>query len=386
MDISTMLDPALWFQQMRQESPVFYQQEVEFYFGTRPAWQIFRYQDVQEGLSNFELFSNEYIPKQPGSLGNSLPMTDPPDHKKLRSLMNKAFAPAIINPLEYWIAEKCQELLQPSLLEGKIDFIRDFADILPSVVIARLLGIPEEDHHTITHWTRTLISNPLVVGLEAYQKVQMEMGAYFWKTLEDRRRTPQEDLLTFLLSVSIDDEKLSTEDVISNCIAILAAGSESVSGLLGNAMLTFAERPALQEHLVQHTVDVPLAINEVLRFRCPALSLARIARQDLHLRGNLIRKGELINLWIASANRDPDIFPDPDTFIMRRDHSKTLSFGYGIHHCIGFMLAKLETKIAFDYIFRHFRNIGVDRENVLSRVSNISSFKYQTLKITFSTN
>ncbi|TDW97124.1 cytochrome P450 [Dinghuibacter silviterrae] len=384
MNITTTLDPTSWFRQMQEESPVYYDPDMTFYFGGKGAWQVFRYNDVQRGLSDYAYFSNQYVPKQ-ASLGNSLPMTDPPDHKKIRSLFNKAFTPPVMTQLSQWIHQKCDELLSPFMPTGKIDFIRDFADLLPATVIARLLGATDQDDRTIVSWARTLIGDPTVIGIAAFQQVQVEMGGYFYQLLQTRKKEPQEDLVSYLLATSLDGEGLTDADIIANCIAFLVAGSESVSGLLGNTMLTLTERPDLQMHLAQHPEDIPGTINEVLRFRSPVLSITRIARQPVTLNGQAIQEGDLVNLWIAAANRDPDVYASPDTFDLNRDNSKVLTFGYGIHHCIGALLARLETKIAVGYLVSHMTGFSVAPLHELARVPNVASFKYESLPIHFTT-
>lgn len=383
MLVSTSLNPAPWFQKMREESPVYYDPDIIYYFGKKGGWQVFRYEDVKNGISNHELFSNEFIPRQKGGLGESVAMTDPPRHTELRSLITKAFPTAVARRMEEWIRHKSEKLLEPWFQSGQMEFIENFADALATGTIAQLLGIPESYHKRFTDWTKTLIGDPVVIGVEAYQQAQQEMGLFLVQMMKDREQSPQEDLMTYLLQSEKEGGKLSPDDVISSSIALLAAGSETEAGLLGNVMLTLAERPEVQQHLAQHPEDIPKAINEVLRFRCPVLSIPRIARQDVVINGQLIPKGEMVNFWLASANLDPAVFPQPDIFDMHRDNSKILSFGHGMHACIGYFLAKLEAKIAFETIFKHVRDISIAPENVLSRFSNVSTFKFNSLLINF---
>ncbi len=381
--INRSLNPSPWFHEMREQHPVCFDPDIVYYFGARGGWQVFRYDDIRSGISNFELFSNEFIPKQKRGLGDSIAMTDPPRHKQLRSLVSKAFAPAVVNQMEVWIRTKCEKELRPRLEAGKMDFIKDFAEMIPARVIAQLLGIQEEYHGMITNWTKTLIGDPGVIGLEAYQQVQQEMAALFIEHMKERKRAPREDLMTYLLQSEIDGEQLSQDDLIANCIALLTAGTEAPTSLLGNAMLTFAERPELQLHLALHKEDITKAVNEVLRFRCPVLSIPRLARQDLVINGQAIQKGELVNFWLASGNLDPAVFTAPDDFDIHRDNSKILSFGHGIHGCIGSFLTKLEARVTFETVFDHTQHITVAAENILSRLPNVSTFKFESLLVEF---
>ena len=291
MHIRTSTNPAPWFKKMREESPVYYDPDIVFYFGSKGAWQVFRYDDIRSCIGNYEVFSNEFIPRQKGGLGESIAMTDPPHHTHLRAMVSKTLTPAVVRSMEDWIRQRSSELLQPWMESGQIEFIAEFADVLSTSVIAQLLGIPEPDHPLFTAWTKTLIGDPGVIGLEAYQQAQQGMGEYLTQMMKERERSPREDLMSYMIKAGAEDEKMSPDDVISNCIALLAAGSETEAGLLGNTMLTIAERPELQQHLAQHPADIPKTLNEVLRFRCPVLSIPRLTLKDLELNGHAIRKG-----------------------------------------------------------------------------------------------
>lgn len=371
---------------MREERPVYYDPDIVFYFGAKGAWQVFRYEDVKYGITNVDLFSNEFIPKQKTGLGDSIAMTDPPRHKVMRSLIGKAFVPSIMNKIDGWVKTKSENLLLPWLPTGKMDFIKDFAEPIPPAVVAKILGIDERFHDNITSWTKTLIGDPSIIGLEAYQQVQQEMVALITQLINSRMQQPQEDLTSYLISSELAGERLTPDELAANCLALMTAGIEAPAGLMGNAMLTLTERPELQQHLANHPVDIPKFINEMLRWRCPVLSIPRKARQDLQLNGQLIRKGELVNFWLASANLDPEVFPDPDTFDINRDYTKILSFGSGIHSCIGSHLTRLETRIAFETVFKYMHSIAIAPENILSRIPNVSTFKFSSLLITFQTH
>jgi cytochrome P450 len=382
MLIYTANDPIPWFQQMHKESPVYYDPDISFYFGRKGAWQAFRHADVQKGMSDPELFSREYVPRQGVGLADGLGMTDPPRHSHLHSVISKAFVSTAISPIEGWIRQQCEILLEPGLKEGKMDFINDFAHILPIKVINHILGVPEQYLQQTLSWVTRIGGDPRDIGPDIYIRIQKEMIALFTEVIENKKQAPQDDLITYLLNAKMEGEELTMNEVISFCMTIFTGGAESTTTLLGNAMLTFAERPGLQEHLLAHPGDIPNAILEVLRFRCPVLSLPRIARQDLELSGQQIRKGDLINFWIAGANLDPEIFPSPAVFDIRRDNARIMTFGHGIYHCLGRLLAKLEAKLAFETVFRHLRNIRVAGENVLTRIPNIVFFRFQSLLIT----
>ncbi|ACU61558.1 cytochrome P450 [Chitinophaga pinensis] len=358
MTPSTLKSPLSWHQQLQDEQAVYFDPAFRFYFGGQGAWQVFRHKEVQRVLSDHEVFSNEYMPKSDDNLlGSNLNQTDPPRHRQLRALVSKAFAPAVIAKLEAWIHHECKELLQTVLAKGEMDFVKVFSIPLPGRVTAQLLGVPDQDHDQVNAWVNAISSDPAVIGMDAYFQAQQEMGRLFTALLEERAKTPQSDLISHLLHAEIDGERLSMPDTLAFCIALLIAGNETTNGFLANAMYTFATTPDVQSHLQAHIEDLPSALNEVLRYAPPVQSMCRIAKMDVELGGQLIRKGDLINAWLSAANRDPSVFRNPDTFDIHRNNIKMVSFGHGAHYCIGAMLARMEAKIAFEIIFSAIKNV-----------------------------
>jgi cytochrome P450 len=345
---------------MQDKQPVYFDPAFRFYFGGQGAWQVFRHNDVQRVLSDYEVFSNEYMPKSDDNLlGSNLNQTDPPRHRQLRALVTKAFSPTIIATLETWIYTACNDLLAAVLQDGEMDFVKAFSVPLPGRVTAQLLGVPDQDHNQVNAWINAISSDPAVIGMDAYFQAQLEMGKMFMILLEERAKAPKADLISHLLQAEIDGEKLSMPDTLAFCIALLIAGNETTNGFLANAMHTFATMPAVQTHLQQHIEDLPAALNEALRYAPPVQSMCRIAKVDVELGGQLIRKGDFMNVWLSAANRDPAVFQDPETFNIHRDNIKMLSFGHGAHYCIGAMLARMEAKIAFGIIFEKMKNISL---------------------------
>lgn len=381
---STLSPPSTLFNRTQIEYPVHFDPDFRFYFGGQGAWQIYRYKDAQRVLSDSDVFSNEYMPKSDDNLlGSNLNQTDPPKHKQLRTLVSKAFSPAIIARMETWIRQQCNELLDPWITTGEMNFIRHFSIPLPGRVTAQLLGIPDQDHDQVNAWINAIAGDPAVIGMEAYFQAQQEMGQLFTTLLEERKQQPREDLITHLLQAETDGEKLSTADTLAFCIALLIAGNETTKGFLANAMYTFVNMPEIQEHLISNTADLPAALSEVLRFQPPVQTMCRIVRKDVELGGQQLRKGQLVNVWLSAANRDPEIFVDPETFNIRRDSAKALSFGYGAHYCIGAMLAKMEAEIAFEVILERMENIRFKNPPVPNNSTIVAGF--QEMHITFDT-
>lgn len=365
---STLTPPSTWYQQMQTENPVYYDPDFRFYFGGQGAWQVFRHKDVQRVLSDYEYFSNEYMPKSDDNLlGSNLNQTDPPRHKQLRALVTKAFAPSMMVRLEAWIRNQCNELLEPCLQRGEMDFVREFSIPLPGRVTASLLGVPDQDHDQVNAWINAISSDPAVIGMDAFFQAQQEMGKLFMQLLEERSQHPQADLITHLLQAEIDGERLSGPDTLAFCIALLIAGNETTNGFLSNVMHVFATMQGLQAHIAAHPDELPLALNEVLRYQPPVQTMCRIVARDTELGGQQLKKGELVNAWLSAANRDPLVFDDPDSFQLTRDNARSLSFGYGAHYCIGAMLAKMEAKIAFETIFSRMKDIRLKPGTVPTR-------------------
>jgi cytochrome P450 len=380
MNPSTLSPPSTWYHQMQLGDPVHYDPEFRFYFGGQGAWQVYRYKDAQRVLSDSDVFSNEYMPKSEDNLlGSNLNQTDPPRHKQLRALVSKAFAPSMVAKLEAWIYNQCNELLDPWMNAGEMNFVKHFVIPLPGRVTAQLLGIPDQDHDQVNAWINAIASDPAVIGMDAYFQAQQEMGRLFSTLLEQRKQQPQDDLMTQLLHAEIDGEQLSTADTLAFCMALLIAGNETTNGFLANAMYTFVNMPELQDDVS----DLSLMLNEVLRFQPPVQTMCRIVRRDVELGGQQLKKGDLVNVWLSAANRDPEIFREPDTFNINRDGTKALSFGYGAHYCIGAMLAKIEAKIAFEVIFERMEDIRFKKDQPPVPNNSTIVAGFQEMYITF---
>ncbi|SHE41370.1 cytochrome P450 [Pedobacter caeni] len=379
-------NPTLWYQHMRQENPIYFDPDFTFFFGAKSGWQFFNHDDVKFAFSDHQSFSNEYIPSSGGDiLGASLITTDPPRHRNLHALASKAFSPSVISRLEPWIREKCRQLISPFLKSGEMDFASSVAIPLPILTLARLLGVPDQNIQQLGKWTKAITGDPTVIGMEIYQDSMNGMGTFFMELIEERAQHPQTDLITDLVLAEVDGTKLSRLEILAFCITLITAGTETTEGWAILAMDTFIQYPEMQKHLISNPEDIPKALNEVLRFRSPVMCMTRIAKQDIELKGNYIKKNDLINLWIGSANLDPAVFPNPDIFDINRDNSKVLSFGYGIHYCIGAMLAKLEMRTLYEVIFQRMRDIRLQPETVLKRVPSTIVNSYQELPILFNT-
>ena len=339
-----------WFEEMRTQHPVFYNERMHL-------WQVFRYEDVSAVITDYNRFSSQAFGVTGSFLKDTLIEKDPPDHRKLRNLVNLAFTPRAVARLSDRITQITQELLDQVRLQGKMDIVSDFAFPLPAKVIAELLGVPSEDWDIFQRWARVDSADPNLTRQEAGRSMQEEMSDYFSKLLEERRRAPREDLISALSTAEVDGERLSEYELVKFCTLLLAAGQETTKNLIANAIVCFTDYPDSMERLIREPALMPTAIEEVLRYLPPVWFLFRQTRIDVELAGQHIPANQLVLAWTASANRDPAQFPDPDRFDIEREPNRHLAFGHGIHFCVGAPLARLEARIALPMMLEQLRNL-----------------------------
>ena len=339
-----------WFEEMRTQHPVFYNERMHL-------WQVFRYEDVSAVITDYNRFSSQAFGVTGSFLKDTLIEKDPPDHRKLRNLVNLAFTPRAVARLSDRITQITQELLDQVRLQGKMDIVSDFAFPLPAKVIAELLGVPSEDWNIFQRWARVDSADPNLTRQEAGRSMQEEMSDYFSKLLEERRRAPREDLISALSTAEVDGERLSEYELVKFCTLLLAAGQETTKNLIANAIVCFTDYPDRMERLIREPALMPTAIEEVLRYLPPVWFLFRQTRADVELAGQHIPANQLVLAWTASANRDPAQFPDPDRFDIEREPNRHLAFGHGIHFCVGAPLARLEARIALPMMLEQLRNL-----------------------------
>src|SRR5258707_3067489 len=305
-----------WFEEMRTNRPVF-QDEV------MPLWQVFDYEGVKEVITDYSRFSSQSIPGFSDSfLKDTLVTKDPPDHRKLRNLVNQAFTPRAVAHLSDRITQITQELLDQVRPQGRMDIVSDIAFPLPAKVIAEMLGVPSEDWDIFQRWARADSSDPAATRQEAGRFMQQEMSDYFSRLLEERRRAPREDLISALSVAEVDGERLSEYELVSFCTLLLAAGQETTKNLIANAIVCFTDHPGAMERLIHEPAFMPKAIEEILRYLPPVWFLFRQAKTDVELAGQTIPANQMVLAWTASANRDATQFPDPNTFTIGREPNR----------------------------------------------------------------
>ncbi|HYX03319.1 MAG TPA: cytochrome P450 [Reyranella sp.] len=359
---ATNADPFPEFARLRAEDPVHWSAAMK-------AWIITRYTDVKQvALNNRQISADRLTPffksnpdYQRGSieslvryLNHWMVFRDPPDHTRLRRLFTKAFTPTAVANLRPNIEDIVAHLIDGMLAKAKretVDFIADFAYPLPASVIMDLLGVPRVDLDRVKVWSDDIalfIGTAQVAGnkyLRAEAGAQA-MAAYFRTLVEARTAAPTDDMISQLVLARDDRDALTTDEIIGTCILLLFAGHETTTNLIGNGFLYSLKHRHEWERLVGDPAMAAGAVEEYLRYDGPSGAIARVAAADVEMGGKLIREGQRVFAFVNSANRDPEAFDDPERFDIGRLHNPHLTFGHGIHFCLGTPLARLEAEIA----------------------------------------
>lgn len=365
-------NPYPVYERFRSEHPM--------HRSTDGIWTFTRYNDIVAVLRD-DRFSADprnatviesLIPEGQGPspirsvAGRVLLFTDPPDHTRMRTLVNKAFTPRTVSKLREHIAELVGQLLDPLDGSGEIDLIDDFAYPLPALVICELMGVPSSDHDLFKGWSGEIapILDPATPP-DVMEKAVSTLGQfafYFMELIGERQREPADDLLSALIAAKEDEDRLKPEELMGLCVLIFIAGHETTQNLIGNGTLALLKNPGQLERLRQEPSLVRDAVEELLRYDSPVQLTARSALEDVEISGEKILKGEEVVVLLGAGNRDPQIFDNPDTLDVSRSKTSVLSFGAGAHFCLGAGLARLEGEIAFPALLKRFPKLELVRE------------------------
>jgi cytochrome P450 len=292
--------------------------------------------------------------------------SDPPEHTRLRGLINKAFTPRRVEEMRDHIADVADSLLDAAPADQPFDVIAGLAQPLPIIIIAEMLGVPASDRERFKGWSELIAKmTSLMRPPDVNAKVAVarkELRAYFSDVIQQRRAQPQNDLITALVQAQDGADQLDDEELLGFCILLLVAGNETTTNLIGNGSLALARHPEQAEALASDQLVMSLAVEELLRYDSPVQATVRHVVSDTDIGGTAIAKGESIMAIVGAANRDPDQFDDPETLDLRRADNRHLSFGHGIHYCIGSPLARLEAEIAFTALLQRSPTIALADE------------------------
>jgi cytochrome P450 len=361
-------DPYPTFRRMRDEAPLYYNEQYDFYAATR-------FEDVKEALMDNVTYSNargnilEIIQANIEVPRGIMIMEDPPLHTINRGALSLLFSPKNMAPLESKIRELCQQCLEPFSRGDRFDFVKHLGAQMPIRVIGMLLGIPEQDLQTVREAADARLRTEQGKPMDASTSVS-NGEADFAEYVDWRIKHPSDDIMTQLLNTDIEDEtgtrrKLAREEVLAMVTVLAAAGNETTNRLIGWIGKLLAEHPEQRRETANNPQLIPDMIEEVLRFEAPGPHAARYVTRDVELHGQLLPKGSAIDLVLASANRDERRFVDGETFNINREKHAHLTFGKGIHVCLGLTLARLEARIAMEEMFKRFRDWDVDYENAV---------------------
>lgn len=373
-----LADPYTAYWQLREHEPVRW---FEHSIGAPTAgmWLISRYEDVKIVLqdSRFRKDMRAYAPEQAsGTIPNSMLFTDPPDHARLRSLVNLAFTPKLVRGLEPKIVEVVDHLLDSLAEVPEADLIDALALPLPVIVIAEMLGVPSDDRALFREWSNDVVNggDAFLASEEKRQRsdaAQLALLEYFGELIAQRRSRPREDLISALLQAQADGERLTDDELLATCTLLLIAGHETTVNLIGNGVLLLLRHPEQLRRLRDQPVLLETAIEEMLRFESPVQRATfRFAGEDIVLQGQLIETGQQVSAVIGAANRDPRHFDEPERFDVSRNPNRHLAFGRGIHFCLGAPLARAEARLAISRLLARFERIEGDVEHPAWRMNS----------------
>jgi cytochrome P450 len=352
-------DPYPFYRRLRERDPV-HQTPMGFWVLTRYDDCVAVLRDARFGREEFQqMLAAVYGGEDSDRLPRSMLFRDPPDHTRLRGLVSKAFTPRTIEVMREHIQEIVDRLLDRALARGGMDVIEDLAYPLPVTVICEMLGVPVDDHASIRGWSADIARSLDAIGLPADPSIaergraaRRALADYFRALLPVRRAQPQADLLSGLLAAEEQGDKLTEPEVVAMCLLLFIAGHETTVNLIGNGTLALLRHPDQLARLQADPTLVPNAIEELLRYDSPVQRTARITTADVELAGHAIGKGAMVVTALGAANRDPAQFADPDRLDVTRRDVRHISFGYGIHFCLGAPLARVEGQIALGTLLR----------------------------------
>ena len=347
---------------------------------------VTRYEDVKAGFKHpslssdikqntggkMDIFDAWWVPKVFKSIQDSMVTTDDPNHRRLRNIVHQAFTPKMIEKMRTRVNEVTDQLLDAMEKKGEVELIADFALPLPLTIISDMMGIPEADRPRFHKWSGKFLEvatgDPRVMLRQLPNGVKMYR--FFERMIAMRRRDPQDDLLTALVNAESDGERLSQDELISMIFLLLLAGHETTVNLIGNGTLALMEHRDQLDLLRTRPELIDCAVEELLRYSNPVEhGNIRIATEDLKLGGHPIKKGSVVLLLISSANHDESVFENPESLDIQRNPNPHLSFGFGIHYCLGAPLARLEGQVAFQKLVERFPNmrLAVPAEEIVWR-------------------
>ncbi len=370
-------DPYPTYARLRAEAPVYRHEDLDF-------WALSRHADVLSAFRDVETYSNSYgVSLDPAAFGPhaqrsmSFLAMDPPRHTRMRSLVGKGFTARTVAELEPRIREIAAGHIETALEQDHFDFITDFAGKMPMDVISEMVGVPVADRAELRRLADLVVHRQEGVedvppeGMEA----ALHLAVYYAEMVADRRRTPRDDLTSAFIEAEIDGDRLTDDEIIAVLFLLVVAGNETTTKLLGNAWYWGWRHPDELAKPFADPARIPDWVEETLRYDTSSQLLLRVSKGPVTLHDTTVPEGSRILLLIGSANRDGDVFDDPDRYDLDRDTQKLISFGGGRHFCMGAALARLEARIGLEELVARVASYDIDPAGVVRvHSSNVRGF------------
>lgn len=362
--------PHHWFAELRRRAPVFWHEEEN-----GPGfWAVTKYDDCVAVNRDYEHFSSarkatflwEIEEEQIAQQGLMMLNMDPPLHTRYRRLVNKGFTPRMVNQLEEKIHQTADDIIDAVIEKGECDFVTDISAELPLIVIADLLGVPQDDRHAMFDWSNRMIGQEdpeYQITPEIAQQSAMELYAYASELYSKKRLSPHEDLMSVLTSVEVEGEQLSELELELFFLLLTVAGNETTRNLMSGAMHAFFDNPDQWQKLLDDRSLLPSAVDEMLRYVSPVMNFRRQTTAPIELHGQPIGEDQKVVFFHVSANRDEDVFEDSDRFDVTRNPNPHMAFGGGgPHFCLGHNLARMEIRVMYEHLLDRLPDIHPDGE------------------------
>jgi methyl-branched lipid omega-hydroxylase len=366
------------FATLRREAPISFWPAIEMagFPAGEGHWALTKLDDVFYASRHPDVFSsnpgitiNDQNPEVAEYFGSMIVLDDP-RHQRLRSIVSRAFTPKVVARIEASVRERARRLVTSIIAnhpDGQGDLVSELAGPLPLQIICDMMGIPEEDHQRVFHWTNEIlgVGDPdLTTDAEEFIKISMDIGAYASALAEDRRVNHHDDLTSSLVEAEVDGERLTSSEIASFFILLVVAGNETTRNAISHGVLALTRYPDQREKWWSNFEDLaPTAVEEIVRWASPVIYMRRTLTRDVELRGVKMAAGEKVSLWYNSANRDESKFADPWTFDVARNPNPHVGFGGGgAHFCLGANLALREIRVMFEELHRQIPDIAATAE------------------------
>lgn len=390
---ASIADPYSAYDLLRTHDPI-------YFFEPWGVWLVTRHADVVAILKDSRFSVRRFNPRRLGpnppeatrkvfeAFDQQMISNDAPAHTRLRGLVTKAFTPRVIESMRPRIQQVVDGLIDAVIGTGRMELIHDFAYPLPVTVVAEMLGVPTGDRADFKRWSDQAVIF-LDGGTTLEQDEEMlaslgELADYFGPRIAEARRNPADNLLTALAMAQEGSDALTEEEIVSNCLLLLAAGHETTTNLIGNGLLALLNDGAEMERMRTDPSLIATGVDELLRYDSPVQWTDRIAKEDIEFEGRVYKKYQNVHLGLGAANRDPAQFANPSKLDVGRRDNRHVAFGFGPHFCLGAALARLEGQLAFETLLRRLPNMKL-ATSTIARSGNHAFRRLDSLPITFDT-